>query len=256
MNTTQKTQVNISRKVSDAEIKITADLRESVIAYNEAVLNQKGNLAELDEKSRDLAKKANAEIAKSFNEALAEQEDPMMAAIVVLQHEGFRIKDTKDNDTGIVTREVADTEFYINLKSLHKLVDGGIGANRNWQSYTEQLNKLFTMRAAQELGMNPKEVDDSYAMSKLTEKIDLGIKPTSNTKLLEGLNLVVQAMIGEEFKGLTHDVNYARMGHIRKGRRALQMRAANTSNFQRLLMDICHRIVLEKRYDLDYRKIS
>ena len=63
-------------------------------------------------------------------------------------------------------------------------MDGGIGADKEWAYKVEKLNFLLTAQKAKDLGIDPKEVNDSFAMADISKQIDMGKNPTSKTNLL------------------------------------------------------------------------
>ena len=115
------------------------------------------------------------------------------------------------------------------------------------------MNFLLTAQKAIDLGLNPKDVNDSYAMSEIAAQYDMGKNPTSKTNMLRTLTTVVQAMLGEEYKPVSHDVNFLLSVYSRKNRRALTVSCANHRSFRNYIAEICHRIVTGKSYALDYK---
>ena len=168
----------------------------------------------------------------------------------------IRAKDTKVGDEKIPVRVIEDSEKAIDLLKLHKAVSGGIGKDTNWASMIEKLNFLMTAQKAVDLGIDPKSVHDSYAMSDIARQIDMGKTPTSKTNILKTVQAIVTAMVGEEFKATSHDVNYLFSVYSRKNRKALTVSCANHKYMRQYMMEICHRIVEGKSYALDYRTMS
>lgn len=188
-------------------------------------------------------------------ETLMAAEDPMLAAILMLEYPTIRIVDKKDeNKTPI--RTIEDSTKYVDLLKLHKKVNGGIGKDKNWHLMIEKLNLLMTAQKAIDLGVNPKSVNDSYAMSDIAKAIDLGKNPTSKTKILETVQTIVTAMIGENFKAKSHDVNFLFSVYSKKSRKALTVSCANHKYMRQYMMEICHRIATDGSYALDYKKIK
>jgi len=188
-------------------------------------------------------------------ETLMTAEDPMLAAVKTLEYPTIRIVDKKDeNKTPI--RSIEDSSKYIDLLKLHRKVKGGIGKSDNWHLVIEKLNLLMTAQKAIDLGINPKSINDSYAMSDLAKAIDLGQNPTSKTKILATVQSVVTAMIGEEYKAKSHDVNFLLSVYSKKSRKALTVTCANHKYMRQYMMEICHRIVTNGSYAIDYKKVK
>lgn len=246
-----------------AEKKITtkAELREKaealVLEYNAAIQNGDFNTAT----------KLNAEIEQAVNEhtsiardecfaRLLATDDPMLAAVKELSFMTIRARDTKEGDEKIPVRVIEDSEKAIDLLKLHKASADGIGKDANWAPMIEKLNFLMTAQKASDLGIDPKAVNDSYAMSDIARQIDMGKTPTSKTNILRTVQSIVTAMIGEEYKATSHDVNFLFSVYSRKNRKALTVSCANHKYMRQYLMEICHRIVEGKSYAVDYRAIK
>lgn len=192
-----------------------------------------------------------------FN-TLKATDDPMLAAVKQLTFPTIRIVDKKvgEDKEKIPVSSIEDSEKFIDLLKLHKAVDGGIGKDKKWAGYIEKLNFLMTAQKAVDLGIDPKAVHDSYAMSDIARQIDMGKTPTSKTNLLKTVQVIVTAMIGEEYKAVSHDVNFLMSIYSRKNRKALTVTCANHKYMRQYMMEICHRIVEGKSYALDYKQIK
>lgn len=235
------------------------ELEAKVTAYNSFMMESK-----LDD-----AIKADAEIQELKNQCVAyardicfvecaEAEDPMMEAIRRLEFDTVAIKDVKSKDEKFAVREIQIRPRQIDLLKLHMFIKGenkeGIGKDKNWNLIIEKFNLLMTCKVAKEIEADVTNINDSYAMSKLARDIDLGKNPCSNTNMLKTLTAVVQAMIGEEFKPVSHDVKFIERAYVRKSRKALTVTCANHNQMRGLVMEVCHRIVTGKAYDVEYKK--
>lgn len=222
--------------------------------------NQSGKYAEaaaINTEMEEVVNEYTGRVRKEVFDAIAEKENPMMVAIEMLTYPTIRMRDTKQGEEKIPVRLIEDIERPIDLLKLHKHVGGnGIGADKNWAYVIEKLNFLMTAQKAQDLGVNPKSVSDTYAMSEISRAIDMGKTPTSKTNILKTLNMVVQAMIGEEYKATSHDVNFLMSVYSRKNRKALTVTCANHKYMRQYMAEICHRIVLGKTYEVDFKQIK
>lgn len=188
--------------------------------------------------------------------ALKETDDPMLEAVKQLTYPSIKIVDVQGKKDGseLAKTIIDDTEKPIDLFKLHKYVGGdGIGANKQWPYMVEKFNMLMTAQKAVDLGINPKKINNSYAMSEISDGIDLGKTPTSKTNILKTLQSIITAMIGEEYKATSHDVNYLLSIYSRKSRKALTVSCANHRYMRQYLMEICHRIALGKVYDVEFK---
>ena len=161
-------------------------------------------------------------------------------------------KDEKKGDDKVPVRAVIEKEKPIDLLKLDKYC-GGIGADTGWKHIMQKMNFLLTAQKAVDLGINPKTVNDSYAMTEIAREYDMGKNPTSKTNLLKTLQTVITSMIGENYKAVSHDVNFLLSIYSKKNRRALTVSCANHKNFCSYIAEICHRIVTGKTYELEYK---
>lgn len=224
--------------------------------YNENV--QDGNFAEsasLNDKIEQAVNEYTSIAREECFAVLKASENPMIEAVKQLTFPTIRAKDTKQGDEKIPVRVVEDIERPIDLLKLHKATEGGIGADKNWAYAVEKLNFLLTAQKAKDLGIDPKDVNDSFAMADISKNFDMGKNPTSKTNLLKTLNIVVQAMIGEEYKAVSHDVNFLMSVFSRKNRAALTVTCANHKYMRQYCAEICHRIVMGETYKIEFRKI-
>jgi len=246
----------------EKNIATKAELREKaevlIKSFNDAVQSGKYEVsARTHEEIEGTINAYTALVREECFAALAATEDPMLEAVKQLTYPTIRFKDTKVGEEKVPVRVLEDTEKAIDLLKLHKFVDGGIGAAANWALVAEKFNFLMTAQKALDLGIDPKEVNDSYAMEALSREIDMGKTPTSKTKILGTLQSVISAMVGEEFKVTSHDVNFLTAIYSRKKNgKALTVSCANHKFMRQYLAEICHRVVLGKAYAVDYKKTN
>lgn len=226
--------------------------------YNTAILEER--FADARKLDNDIAEKVSKYVADSrivcFEDCKA-TENPMLTAVMALTFPAIAAKDEKTDEAGTTVRTIVDTEKPIDLLKLHKHC-GSIGADKQWVYMAEKMNFALTARRANELGVDPTKINDSYAMSAISKQYDLGKNPASNTNLLKTLQLVVTAMLGKdnegkEYKATSHDVNYLLAVYSKKGKKALSVSCANHNYFRNYLAIICHRIVTGKSYDVEFK---
>ena len=225
------------------------------LAYNDAMFS-----SNIDEATR-----VNAEIEKKIGE-YAEQarllvfcdckdaEDPMMEAVKRLTYQVLSVKDEPVEGSDMTRRIIVLKDKQIDLLKLHKFCNG-IGADHNWPYMIEKFNMLLTARKAEELGIDPQSINDSYAMSEIARDFDLGRNPASKTKILDTLRNIVCAMIGEEYMPNvnSHDVAFLLSIYSKKSRKALTVSCANHKYMRGYVMEICHRVATGKTYDVEYK---
>lgn len=244
-------------KCRDRMAATRAETEELVQKYNE--YNQEKRYDKLAAVNDDIDQHVKDYQAFAWKECslmLSHCEDPMLAAVKQLNYKVIRIVDGKASgiDADIPVRSIEEVERPINLLQLHKDVKGGIGVNKQWNYEVEKLNFLLTVQTAKDLGIDPKEINDSYAMSQIAREINMGKTPTSNTNLLKTIQRIVTAMIGEGYKATSHDVNFLHKIYTRKSRRALCVACANHKFMRQYMMEVCHHIVTGNPYSLDYKK--
>lgn len=199
-----------------------------------------------------------------FN-ALKDTDDPMLEAIKVFNYDVIRAVEKKVGEGDVKTSvlEITDGVRQIDLRALHKFIDGGIGKNKSWIYMIQQFNKLMTARVINDLSGTAKEksaklkkLNDSYAMDKIARDIDLGKDVVSNTAMLNALQSIITAMIGDEYKALTHDVKFLLYTYCRKDRAALKVNCANHKYLTSYVMSIANRIVTGGVYEEGYKAVK
>jgi len=226
---------------------------ELVASYNETMQNNKFDEAvKFDSAIADVVNEYTATVRDMCFEECKSTDDPMRTAITMLSFITIGIKDEKKGEDLVAIRSVVEKERQIDLFKLHKYC-GAIGADENWSHIAMKMNMLLTAQKCVDLGLNPKKVNDSYAMSEIARDFDMGKTPTSKTNLLKTLQMVITAMIGEEYKATSHDVNYLMSVYSRKNRAALTVTCANHRHFRNYMAEVCHRIATGKSYEVDFR---
>lgn len=247
----------MTRDEQNAELRaIRESVEAKVLAYNAAYQDKKyDEAAKLDEEMSEEINRYTGIVRDQCFEDCKNSENPMLEAVRILTFETIGVKDSKVGESKIPVREVITREKQIDLLKLHKFC-GGIGADQNWPYLAERFNMLMTAKKAVDLGIDPKGINDSYAMSKIAGEIQMGKTPTSNTQVLKMLRDVVSAMIGEEYAAqvISHDVSYLTSIYSRKGRKALTVVCANHKYMRGYLMEICHHVITGKSYEVDYKK--
>jgi len=242
-------------KIQNLEV-IYADAVKACTDYNEAMAAEKA--ADAVKAAAVLTEKVGMYTAQAQDICFCDcrdSDDPMLTAVKTLTFQTITAKDDKIEGTDATVRKVEFKDRQIDLEKLHKFCkeSGGIGADKKWIHMAQKLNYLFTAHKATELGIDPKEVNDSYAMSNIAREIRFGKNPLSNTSILKTLQSVITAMVGAEYKAVSHDVNYLKSVYSKKGKKALSVSCANHRYFYGYLMDVCHRIVMGKTYSVEFK---
>lgn len=232
---------------------LKSEVEEIVKTYNDAVQN--GRFEESSKADSAMTEKINeytATVRDMCFEDCKATPDPMLTAVKTLSYITIGVKDEKKGDDKVPVRSVIEKERAIDLFKLDKYC-GGIGHDKNWMHIAQKMNFLLTAQKAKDLGLDPQKVNDSYAMSEIARQFDMGKNPTSKTNLLRTLQMVVTAMLGDDYKATSHDVNFLLSVYSKKNRKALVVSCANHRNFRSYIAEVCHRIVTDKAYELEYK---
>ena len=196
-----------------------------------------------------------------FNEIL-QDENPMKAAAERVRYATIKVRDVTEDK--VTTRVVEASSNQIDPLKLHKKAKDGIGADKNWHFMIEKLNMLLTCRRAIELGLDPREIKNTYSMSEEATKIEALMSETDPTKydknaadelLKQDVQKVVDAMLGGgEFEVTDVMINYLLMIYQKKNnRKSLSVTCANHKNMRIYLLDICHACVTGNEFSVVYK---
>lgn len=247
--------------------KVISEHRENIVAkigeYNEALkANDLAKTARIEQELKD-AEAAYAEVkcVEVFRE-LAQSENPVKAAVTM--HSYLVVSHRAKREEGSVTgfEIVEDKVRQIDLVRFCEFCK----LPTSWKYAVEKFNQLLAMRTATELKMTKaqiKKICDSFYMNDLARKVEMGDTPDSNTAICKQLQQVVDGVLFEDngkgknvFRVNNHDVAYLLMCYTKRGKKTLSVAVAKNSYIHRLVLDVMHRIVTNKSYDLEYRMIS
>lgn len=247
--------------------KIIGEHREVIVKkigeYNEALKENdlaKATRTEQELKDAEVAY-AEAKCVEVFGE-LAKSENPVKAAVAA--HSYFVVSHRVKREEGSITgfEIVEDKVRQIDLVKFCEYIK----APTLWKYSVEKFNQLLALRTATELKMTKaqiKKICDSFYMNDLARQVEMGGTPDSNTAICKQLQQVVDAILFEDNgKGKNvhrvnnHDVAYLLMCYTKRGKKVLSVAVAKNAYIHRLVLDVMHRIVTGKAYDLEYRMIS
>lgn len=246
---TQEGRTEIIAKLfadTDAAIKeANASLSRGEIAKAEAfILNAKANAAEY-----------NRNICLRFYDKSASAENPMLVAINKYSLPAIGVKEERDGTR--VLGYILDGEKIQQIDLLD--MSRYLRINTDWKYETERLNLVLCLRLATEIGISAKrakEISDTFSMSEIAKKLDLGETPTSNTQIVKRVQSIVDSIIGNSTHGYkvnNHDLAYISACYSKKGKKALTVRSANAGLLRTLVYDIAHRVVSGKVYDMEFK---
>lgn len=266
MKNTKKSVKTVETVKANDSAKYQAALEQGLSVLNGLVkeYNDKKNngassevLEKIEERINDYVKKCNkASCMKSFEE-FKNSDDPLYTALMALTYKTVKVSNKSYKnalDETIRYKAVDDTDSPIDLELLWIYCDKNIGVNSQWVYMCHKLNLLMTCKTAEDIGVDVREINDSFAMNAIAKDIDLGETPCSKTNMLKTLNSIVQAMIGEKFKCTSHDVNYLLRVYSKKGRKALTVTTSNNRQLITIVCEICHRLLTDGEYAVEYKK--
>lgn len=233
---------------------LKASVEEKVKLFNAAMGEDKADeIIKLDKEiSDEIAEYATHAKMVCFEDCAATG-DAMMEAVKRLSYQIIRTKDENVEGAAYPRRVVEEKDKAIDLIALDKYVEGGIGKDKQWRHIAQKMNYLMTIRVCKKLKVDPKKVSDTYEMSEIASAIEMGKTLDSNTQMLKTLNTLIAAMIGPEYKALSHDVGYLTEIYSKKGRAALSIACANHTKFVGYIAEVAHRIVCNLEYGVEYK---
>lgn len=194
--------------------------------------------------------------------ALIESKNPMVEACTQMTYEVIKTQDKSEKGI-FMRREVVNRNANIDLLDLHRRAakEGGIGVNPHWVYMIEKLNFLMAVKVGQSVAdkkWGKKEVLETlkrYKMQEQSREFQFSANPLSNTQILKTLTNIVQAMIGEEFKPITHDLNFLKEVYS-KGKSDNTLQLPNHKTFALRLMKICNNCITHSGYEANTNLIK
>lgn len=239
------------------------EIVNTIHEYNKALKDEKAFTVSSIEDKLKRAEAAYNETARTkiFTE-LKNSENPVKAAIT--QYQYLTVSHRTIRDDGIITglEIVEDKPMQIDLVKFCTFCE----LPTVWQYKVEKFNQLLAMRAAKELKMTAaqiKKLKDTFYMNELAKREEMGETPDSNTAMCKQLQMILDAVLFEDngkgknkYRVNNHDIAYLLMCYSKRGRKTLSVAVAKNAYMHRLVMDIMHRVVMGKTYDIEYRMVS
>ncbi|MCL2798144.1 MAG: hypothetical protein FWD58_08855 [Firmicutes bacterium] len=203
------------------------------------------------------AKYAEAAAKIVFDELLT-QDLAFIAAVKKLTFMVKRHQVVTDKESKAITAiEIVEKEKQIDPLKFCK--HGSL--DTDWQYKVQKFNQLLCFRAATEMGMTAveiKRIEKSFYLEKVAREIQMGGTPTSNNAVCKALQAVIDGMLSQDadkrtYKCNNHDVAFLLMCYTKKGKSALSVAVSKHDTIRKLIMEVLHRIICDKRYDLEYK---
>ena len=240
---------------------IRKNVESLVLSYNSFVTEGKVEeaLALIPDMEEDVNDYTALAYKKTFDEVAA-AENPMHAACLKLQYDSINIKDVKEKESSTIKKEVVDVKKNIDLLRLHKEINGGIGANKDWAYMLQKLNMMLTADAIAKVASTPQEAkeklekfDGSYAIADAAKNIDLGKNPVSQTNFKNTLKSIVQAMLGDEYHPKASDLEYLKLVYSKGGKTVRSVSMLQHRNFCWHIANICNNVLTTLGYTVEYK---
>lgn len=254
MSTT--TFTNKTQLLEAAEEKLNALCAE----YNSALEADKpmADINAIEDQIKTIEAEYAATMRTKVFDDLGKAENPIKAAVMspiytVLKHR------VQTAEKVVVGMTIEEQEQWIDLYRMCQYLK----LPSAWYRKVERLNQLMCLRTAHELGLKEKDIKticDSFYMSELARKEDLGETPTSNTQMVKALQRVFDDILFEDngkggnlYRVNNHDVAFILKTYTSRGKAALSVRVSKSANLLKNLVAMMHRVVLDKEYALEFR---
>lgn len=238
-------------------------LDEAIFAYNNALDND--NLKAMKEATQEMERakmEYNLNARYEFYSLCLAKENPLFEACKILWHDGIYVKFTRENDV-IVKAEKDYKQFMFAPRDFYNFADDRkiqLGMVDGWLHKIEKYTKLMTLLACESHGYSEKDikkVKESYAIRRAAEKVDMEIRsgkdPLGYKTMSENLENIIKDMLGVDYAITVSDFNFVKDGFCKKSPKALTLVASTSGEIEKVIAQVCNRIILDKRYTIAYR---
>ncbi len=241
-------------------------VKKSIEGYNAAIIaNDLSAVSRAEKDLKSAEGKYNEQSMMECFDACKHTDNYVLEAVKVHDYEVVGHKPVRDDNGNILFAELVKKNKAIDLAKLHTHVTNGSTAL--WQYKTEKMGCLLCKRLATELGLSSAEIakiDRMYYMSDFARKEELGVNPVSNTQMVRLLQTVVDSILFMEMEGdnkgrnalrvNNHDVAYLLNCYAKRdNKKILTVSVAKVSYINSLILDVLHRLVTGKSYDVSYK---
>lgn len=219
--------------------------------YNDFFQNgQVTEFLKTEEKLKEVIDSYNELSQTNFFNACKATENPIVHAVTVLEYDIIGTSDTTDKDSKLKVKSIADRKKVVDLLKLEKHC-GVIGADPNWRQKANELYCVCVIKGCSDVGKDPIELHGSENMRRLVKVFNLKKDGVTGKQLIKYTQPVVDAMLGEGYKVLTHDKNWI-SGDITKTSRkdALTKEVFKSNAYMGIVAQMCHHLVTGKPYNV------
>lgn len=241
------------------------DVRECIALYNAALReNDFAKMARIESELKEAEKAYATQSQNELFDVCKKSENPVLKAVELYTYPILAHKRVMDDGVFIGFELVEDRVKQLDLVKLCKWCD----MSHLWEYKVERLGNLLCMRVANELGLSKAQVaqiEKLYYMNALARKAEMtGAVPTSNTQLVKLLQEVIDSILfvaGDnpemnKYRCNNRDVAYFLACYTKRGRKELSVSVAKNSYVHTLVMDVMHRIVTGKVYDVEFKMVK
>ncbi len=203
-----------------------------------------------EKKLKEVVDSYNEIAQKIFFEECKATENPLIHAITVLEFDAIHASDKSEKDSKFKVKTITDKKKIVDLLRLEKHC-GVIGADPTWRQKLNELYCVFVIKGCSDIGKDPIEFHGSENMRKLVKVFDLKKDGVTGKQLVKYMQPVIDAMIGEGHKVLTHDRNWVDgdIVSVKKGKK-LTKNIIKNKPFISLIAQVCHHLVTGIPYDM------
>ena len=220
--------------------------------------NEEKNMTDADKAQEHIAN-----ILKEYSDTKRDEifiscrnaDDPMKAACEKLKYSVLKLKSEKNQNQTHPTYSIEYTDKQIDLLALHKFCNpDGIGHDATWMYKIEKFGLLMAAKVADDVGDDPKRVNDSYYMKyQASREVDFGKNPLSNNQMLKTVQVIISAMLGEEYKANLHDVKYIKYVIAKDSKKCLGLDILGYRKLVNMMEKICHRILIGGKWTVNFK---
>lgn len=250
-----KNVIRMSKEQMEAKLtELRAKAEDQAQKRNEAL-----NVSDLDAaneaeyEGKEAVDEYNTLVRKRCFAECKAAEDPMLEAVKRMTYEGIAYEDKKGKDDDFSVRKVIPKAKKIDLLRLHEYC-GGIGKDTKWRYMVERMCALVTINTSSDI--ESAQID--YPLSDIARTFNFSEEANmkSVTSTQKAMQIVVNAMIGDEYKVYPRDANYLRHIWTEKGKGVQTVRSATLNKMAEYMLEVCNRIVTNGVYKMENKDVD
>lgn len=235
---------------------IREEAEANIIQFNEALdTGDKAKMTALTEELKKIEERYAKLKSREEWDKLKASTDPYGECIKIFDTKVIGHKDEKDKETGLILRRTLHDKKTYDY-DLAEFADY-CGFDKRWIYSLEKFNQLLFIRAWMDIGLTAdeaKEKCDSYYISDIAKRVELGETPTSNTQILKQLQTLVDEVfppVSEDkhtYKVTSHQVGAMNLLYTREGKGKLDIELVQGAAFRKLFKKLLLTLVTSERF--------